>query len=95
LAVAQFDGDRTAVERYSAAKNRTGEDARWTREVGIVEHRHNGRLALRGTCAGHYPDVDQMLAALGESAQHVTRETLTRDQVAEMEASLSAAPPAS
>lgn len=41
------------------------------------------------------PDVDEMLAALGEGAQGVTRQTLTADQVAELEASLSAAPPAS
>ena len=59
FAVAQFDGDRTAVERYAAAKDRTREDARWTREVGIVEHRSSGSLALRGTFAGHYLDVDE------------------------------------
>ena len=174
FAVAQFDGDRTAVERYAAAKDRTREDARWTREVGIVEHRSSGSLALRGTFAGHYvdvdesdhvsqrgagegavaggligvlggppgiavgillgmiigaergpssdteaeppalaeqlraavpasssalvliagaPDVDEMLAALGDSAQHIARETLSADQVAELEASLSARRP--
>lgn len=173
FAVAQFDGEGTAVERYSAAKDRAGEDAPWMREVGFVEHRHNGRLALRGTFAGHYldvdesdhvsergagegaaagglvgvlagppgiavgllvglivgaergpssdtepepgplaeqlrkavprsssavvligdaPDVDAMLAALGESARRITRQTLTKDQVAELESSLSAAP---
>jgi uncharacterized membrane protein len=176
FAVAQFDGEGTAVERYAAAKGRTGEDPRWTREVGFVEHRHSGRLVLRGTFAGHYldvdesdhvsqrgagegavagglvgvllgppgialglllggvigaergpssdteagpqelaeqlrtavprsssalvliadtPDVDDMLAALGKSAQHITRRTLSADQVAELEASLSATPPAS
>jgi uncharacterized membrane protein len=174
--MAQFDGDKAAVESYAAAKDSAGEDARWTREVGIVEHRHNGRLVMRGTFAGHYldvdesdhvsqrgagegavaggligvlagppgiavglllgmvigaeigpssdaepepqvvaeklraavpksssalvliadaPDVDEMLAALGETAQRTTRRTLTTDQVAELEASLSAAPPAS
>ena len=173
FAVAQFDGDRTAVERYADAKNRTGEDARWTRQVGIVEHRHNGRLALRGTFAGHYldvdesdqvsqrgagegavaggllgvligppgiavglllgmligaergpasdveaepqalaeelraavprsssalvliadaPDVDEMLAALGDTAERITRQALTTDQAAELEASLSTTP---
>lgn len=177
FAVAQFDGDRTAVERYAAAKGRTtGEDARWLGEVGIVEHRHNGGLALRGTFAGHYldvdesdhvsergagegalaggilgvlvgppgiavglllgliigaevgpssdtesepqafadqlraavpssssalvliadaPDVDEMVATLGEGAKSISRKTLSADQVAELEASLSAAPPAS
>lgn len=176
FAVAQFDGEGTAVERYAAAKASTGGDARWMREVGFVEHRHNGRLALRGAFAGHYVDVDEsdhvsqrgagegaaagglvgvllgppgialgllvggiigsqrgplsdteaepqalvdqlraavprsssalvliadtrdvdeMLGGLGDSAQRITRQTLTADQVAELEASLSAAPPAS
>jgi uncharacterized membrane protein len=176
FAVAQFDGERTAVERYSAAKDRAGKDARWMGEVGFVEHRHNGGLALRGTFAGHYldvdesdhvsqrgagegalagglvgvlagppgiavgllvgtvigaergpasdtepepraladqlrealprsssavvliagaPDVDEMLAALGDSARHIARQTLGTDQVGKLEASLSAAPTAS
>lgn len=176
LAVAQFDGDRTAVERYAAAKDRVAKEATWMQEVGFVEHRHNGRLALRGTFAGHYvdvdesdhvsqrgagegavvgglvgvlvgppgialglllgmiigaergpssdtesepqmlvdrlraavptwssavvliagaPDVDEMVAALSESAQRITRQTLTTDQEAELEASLSATPHAS
>ena len=169
FAVAQFDGQRSAVERYAAAKDRPGEDAQWTREVGIVEHRHDGLLALRGMFAGHYldvdesdhvsqrgagegavagglvgvllgppgiavgllvgmvigaergpssdteaepkalaeqlraalprsssalvliagaPDVDEMLAALGVSAQRITRRTLSADQEAELDASL-------
>jgi uncharacterized membrane protein len=173
FAVAQFDGEGAAVESYSAARDRAGEEARWMREVGFVEHRHSGLLALRGTFAGHYvdvdesdhvsqrgagegaaaggligvllgppgiavglllglivgaergpsseteaepqalvdqlrsavprsssavvliaeaPDVDDMLAALGESAQSTSRQTLTTDQAAELEASLSAAP---
>jgi uncharacterized membrane protein len=176
LAVAQFDGDGTAVERYAAAKDSADEEAQWMREVGFVEHRHSGRLALRGTFAGHYvdvdesdhvsqrgagegavaaglvgvligppgialglllgtiigaetgrpdeteaepealvdelrtavprsssaivliagaPDVDEMVAALSESAQRITRQTLTADQEAELEASLSSAPHAS
>jgi uncharacterized membrane protein len=176
FALAQFEGEGTAVQRYAAAKDRSGDDARWTHEVGFVEHRHSGRLVLRGTFAGHYldvdesdrvsqkgagegavagglvgallgppgialglvvggvigskagtssdteaepqvladqlraavprsssavvliaaaADVDEMLAALGDSAQGVTRQTLTADQVAELETSLSAAPPAS
>jgi uncharacterized membrane protein len=176
FAVAQFDGARTAVEAYAAAKESAGEDVRWTREVGIVEHRHNGRLALRGTFAGHYvdvdesdhvsqrgageglvagglvgvllgppgialglllgmiigaergpsseaeaepealvehlraavpasssalvliagaPDVDEMVAALGESANRIARQTLSADQAAALEASLSATPPVS
>ncbi len=41
------------------------------------------------------PDVDAMLAALGDAAQGVVRRTLAADQAAELEASLSMAPPAS
>jgi len=41
------------------------------------------------------PDVDEMLSALGDSAQRVTRQTLTADQAAALETSLSAAPPVS
>lgn len=176
FAVAQFDGETTAAERYAAAKGRRGEDARWMREVGFVEHRHSGHVALRGTFAGHYldvddsdhvsqrgagegavagglvgvligppgiavglllgmvigaetgrsseteiepralvdrlraavprsssavvliagpHDVDEMLAALGESAQRTARRILAPDQVAALEASLSATPQAS
>ncbi len=57
--VAQFDGEGAAVKRYADAKERSSDDARWTREVGFVEHHHNGRLVLRGTFAGHYLDVDE------------------------------------
>jgi len=39
-------------------------------------------------------DVDDMLAALGERAEDVTRRTLTRDDEARLEAALSATPPA-
>jgi uncharacterized membrane protein len=59
LAVVQFDGEGTAVERYAAAKERLGDDARWLHEVGFVEHHQNDRLLLRGTFAGHYLDVDE------------------------------------
>jgi uncharacterized membrane protein len=40
-------------------------------------------------------DVDEMLAALGEGAQDVTRRTLSADEAAQLELALSAAPPAS
>jgi uncharacterized membrane protein len=40
-------------------------------------------------------DVDEMLAALGQSEQRVVRQTLAPDQAAALEASLSTAPPAS
>jgi uncharacterized membrane protein len=39
-------------------------------------------------------DVDEMLAALGHSAQKVTRRTLSADESAQLELALSAAPPA-
>ena len=45
--------------RYGDAKDRPGPDPSWTREVGFVEHHHNGHLLLRGMFAGHYVDVDE------------------------------------
>lgn len=59
LALVRFDRERTAVERFAAARDRPGAEPPWTREVGFVEHHHNGRLLLRGTFAGHYVDVDE------------------------------------
>ena len=63
LALARFDGENTAVERYAAARDdvpyRSAEPPAWTRKVGFVERHHNGRLILRGTFAGHYVDVDE------------------------------------
>ncbi len=59
LAIAKFDGEGTAVLRYQAAKEASSGQARWTREVGFVEHHHSGRMLLRGTFAGHYLDVDE------------------------------------
>jgi uncharacterized membrane protein len=41
------------------------------------------------------PDVEEMVAALDADAQGITRQTLTPEQQAALEASLSAAPPAS
>jgi uncharacterized membrane protein len=176
VAVAQFDGEGTAVRRYADAREDPGGEPPWTRKVGFVEHHHNGRLMLRGTFAGHYldvdesdrvsqkgagggavagglvgallgpagiavgltlgavvgsqagkdseveaepealaeqlraavprsssaivliadpPDVDEMVAALDAGAQVIARQTLTQEQQAALEASLSSAPPAS
>ena len=176
VAVAQFDGEGSAVRRYAIAREGPGGEPPWTRKVGFVEHHHNGRLVLRGTFAGHYldvdesdhvsqkgagggavagglvgallgpvgiavgltlgavvgsqagkdseveaepealaeqlraavprsssaivliadpPDVDEMVAALDAGAQVIARQTLTQEQQAALEASLSAAPPAS
>jgi uncharacterized membrane protein len=41
------------------------------------------------------PDVDEMVAALDAGAQGIARQTLTAEQQAALEASLSGAPPAS
>jgi uncharacterized membrane protein len=176
FALAQYDGEGAAVEAYAAAKDRASSGARWLQEVGFVEHRHGGSIALRGMFAGHYvdvdesdrvsqsgagegvvaggligvlagppgialgillgmligahegaatdtqaepealasqlraavpksssavvliapaPDVDEMVEALGDSVVRITRETLSADQAAELQASLSAAPDAS
>jgi uncharacterized membrane protein len=59
FALAQFDGEGTAVQSYAAAKDRPGPDEAWTQKVGFVERHRNGRLLLRGTFAGHYLDVDE------------------------------------
>lgn len=61
LAVVKFQGEGSATDAFVAARERSGQDARWTREVGFVEHHHNGHLVLRGTFAGHYLDVDEAL----------------------------------
>jgi len=59
VAVAQFDGEATAVQRWAAAKESPGGEADWIQKVGFVERGHSGRLRLRGTFAGHYLDVDE------------------------------------
>lgn len=59
VAVAQFDGEGTAVQMYAAANERSG-SASWTQKVGFVERHHSGRLLLRGSFAGHYLDIDEV-----------------------------------
>lgn len=59
VALARFDGEGTAVQKYAAAKARAEHGAAWIQEVGFVERHHDGRLLLRGTFAGHYLDVDE------------------------------------
>ena len=63
LALVSFDGVNSATEEYAAARIRSGPGARWSSEVGFVEHHKNGHLVLRGTFAGHYVDVDEGLHA--------------------------------
>lgn len=57
--VVAFDGENAASVRFAEARDRAGADARWSRDVGLVEHFHSGRLLLRGMFAGHYLDVDE------------------------------------
>jgi Protein of unknown function (DUF1269) len=59
FALVLFDGERTATERFAEARDRSATGAPWTREVGFVEHHHNGHMRLLGTFAGHYVDVDE------------------------------------
>ena len=61
FALVRFEGEGAATEAFVAACDRSGSDAPWTRQVGFVEHHHNGHLVLRGTFAGHYVDVDEAL----------------------------------
>ncbi len=61
FALLSFQGVNSAAEAFAAARGRSGVAARWTSEVGFVEHHENGHLVLRGTFAGHYVDVDEAL----------------------------------
>jgi uncharacterized membrane protein len=61
FALLTFDGVNSAAEAFVAARDRSGAAARWTSEVGFVEHHESGHLVLRGTFAGHYVDVDEAL----------------------------------
>jgi uncharacterized membrane protein len=61
LAVVQFRHVNAAVEAFAEARDRSGPNAAWAREVGFIEHHSNGHLILRGTFAGHYVDVDEAL----------------------------------
>ena len=61
FALVRFEGEGSATEAFVAARDRSGSDAPWTRQVGFVEHHHNGHVVLRGTFAGHYVDVDEAL----------------------------------
>jgi len=61
FALVRFGGGGSATKAFVAARDRAGADAPWARQVGLVEHHHNGHLVLRGTFAGHYVDVDEAL----------------------------------
>jgi uncharacterized membrane protein len=59
VVLVRFGGEGTAALRYADAKDRSGKDARWARELGFVEHHRHGSLAIRGTFAGQYVSVDE------------------------------------
>jgi uncharacterized membrane protein len=61
FALVIFHGVNSAAEAFAVARDRSGATAAWAREVGFVEHHHDGHLVLRGTFAGHYVDVDEAL----------------------------------
>lgn len=58
LAVARFKGPSSAELAFGEARDRAG-DAAWTHEVALLEHHHNGRIALFGTVVGHYISADE------------------------------------
>jgi uncharacterized membrane protein len=61
FALVRFEGGSSGTETFVDARDRCDADAPWTRQVGLIEHHHNGHLVLRGTFAGHYVDVDEAL----------------------------------
>jgi uncharacterized membrane protein len=61
LGLVRFRGGGSATETFATARDRSGANAPWTRQVGLVEHHRDGHLVLRGTFAGHYVDVDEAL----------------------------------
>ena len=63
FALVSFDGTNSATEQFAEARMRSGPAARWSSEVGFVEHHKNGHLVMRGTFLGHYVDVDEALHA--------------------------------
>ncbi|HEY2436120.1 MAG TPA: DUF1269 domain-containing protein [Solirubrobacteraceae bacterium] len=69
FALLGFEGLNSATDAFVAARARPGAAARWTSEVGFVEHHENGHLVLRGTFAGHYVDVDEALHVSGRGTE--------------------------
>ncbi|HEX4187740.1 MAG TPA: DUF1269 domain-containing protein [Solirubrobacteraceae bacterium] len=54
-AIVSFHSQHGAVSAVSALPD----DAPWRHEVAFIEQRHNGRVIVQGTVAGHYLDVDE------------------------------------
>jgi uncharacterized membrane protein len=55
VAVVSFPSQHGAVSAFASSPD----DAPWKHQVAFVEHHHNDRMAVRGTFAGHYVDVDE------------------------------------
>jgi uncharacterized membrane protein len=55
VALVSFPTQHGAISAFSASPD----DAPWKQEVAFVERHHNGRVAVRGTFAGHYVDIDE------------------------------------
>jgi uncharacterized membrane protein len=56
VAIVGFTTQNGAVNAFT---KRADDDAAWTKEVAFVEHHRSGRVALSGTFAGHYLDLDE------------------------------------
>jgi hypothetical protein len=82
LAFAHADG---AERAFGDVRARTPEAA-WVRDVAFVECHHRGRIAVRGTFAGHWVDVENV----GDAVRQGTAE----GAVAEAVAGLAFGPPA-
>ena len=61
FALVRFDAVTAAEKAFADARDRSAPTAPWIRQIGLVEHHHNGHWVLRGTFAGHYIDVDEAL----------------------------------
>ena len=59
IALVSFPKINDAAKAYAAARERSGPEASWPKEVGFVEHHRSGKVVLRGNFAGHYVDVDE------------------------------------
>ena len=74
FALVRFADQDAAAESFAAARDRTAvrkradAPAAWARQVGLVEHHHDGHMVLRGNFAGHYVDVDEALHVSERSA---------------------------
>jgi uncharacterized membrane protein len=55
VALVSFPTQHGAVSAFSSGPG----DAPWRQEVAFVERHHNGRVAVRGTFAGHYVDINE------------------------------------